>query len=97
MEEETIRLQFQALPFGLSSPRIFTKVMAEALATLPIRGISVTIHLDNLLLFAPSPERLTKHLKYTKDFLENLDWLLNLEKSNQIPSEQITYLGYVLD
>lgn len=77
MEEEAIHLPYQALPFGLSaSPQIFTKVMAVALATLPIRGMSAIVYLDDLLLFAPLSERITKNLKYTKNFLENLGWLL---------------------
>lgn len=53
--EYTIHLQFQALPFALSSlPQIFTKVMAEAM--------------DNLPLFAASPEQLTWDLELTRLF-----------------------------
>ncbi|XP_040215566.1 coiled-coil domain-containing protein 134 isoform X1 [Rana temporaria] len=59
--EEVLHLQFRALPFGLSSsPRIFTKVMAEVLAFLRLRGILIVAYLDDLLLFAPSPEQFSQ-------------------------------------
>ncbi|XP_073489937.1 uncharacterized protein [Aquarana catesbeiana] len=84
----TVHLQFQALPFGLfSSPRIFTKVLAEVMAFLRLQGISVIAYLDDLLLFAACPVQLVK----------GLGWLLNLEKSSLIPSQRITYLGNLLD
>lgn len=69
-KEETFHLQFKALLFGLSSsPWIFTKVMAEALVTVRLRGIYVITYLDDKLLFATISEKLAKVLKYTQDFL----------------------------
>ncbi|XP_077340446.1 uncharacterized protein LOC143984042 [Lithobates pipiens] len=95
---ETIHFQFQALPFGLSSaPRIFTKVLAEAMAFLRLQGVCVIAYLDDLLLFAASPAQLVKDLNLTKRVLTDLGWLLNLEKSSLIPSQQISYLGFLLD
>lgn len=81
--KEHFRLRFRALSFGLSSsPRMFTKVMAEALVFLWLSGISVIAYLDDLLLFAPSLEQLSRDLQFAGSILENLGWLLNLEKSN---------------
>ena len=98
LEGTIVHLQFQALPFGLSSsPRIFTKILAEPIAFLRLQGISIIAYLDDLLLFAASPEQLSRDLEVTKKVLTDLGWLLNLDKSSLIPSQQITYLGYLLD
>lgn len=67
------------------------------MAFLRLRGISIVAYLDDLLLFAPSAEQLTRDLEFTKDFLRGLGWLLNFEKSHLVPSQCITYLGYLLD
>lgn len=63
MEGIIHHLQFKNLPFWLSSsPRIFTKMMSEALALLRLQGIAVISYLDDLLFFAPSRERLQDNL-----------------------------------
>ncbi|XP_040196517.1 uncharacterized protein LOC120929266 [Rana temporaria] len=93
-----VHLQFQALPFGLSSsPRVFTKVLAEPIAFLRLQGVGIIAYLDDLLLFAASPEQVSRDLELTKKTLMDLGWLLNLEKSSLIPSQRIPYLGYTLD
>lgn len=63
--------------------------MAEALAFLLLRGVSIIAHLDDLLLFAAS----AVDLELTEDFLRGLGWLLNLKNSNLVPLQRITYLG----
>lgn len=40
-----------------SSPMIFTIIIAEALAPLRLRGISIVLYLDNLLLFCQNKRR----------------------------------------
>lgn len=92
-------LQFRALPFQLSSaPRIFTKIMEEALAPLRIQGITIVLYLDYLLLFANSKEQLlTTNLSRTQWHLLNLGWLLNKEKSNLVPTQVMWFLGNTID
>ncbi|CAJ0935182.1 unnamed protein product [Ranitomeya imitator] len=47
--------QFVALPFGLATtPRVFTKVMAAAVAILHTRGMVVLPYLDDILIKGPS-------------------------------------------
>ncbi|XP_018409532.1 PREDICTED: breast cancer type 2 susceptibility protein [Nanorana parkeri] len=59
---QTLHFQYKALPFGLSSaPRVFTKVLAEALAPLRLHGIGVIPYLDDLF-FASDQEPLRMHL-----------------------------------
>ena len=91
----TKHLQFRALPFGLSSsPRIFTKVLAEALAPLRLQGVTIVPYLDDLLFIAPSGHQLESDLKVALSFLRSLGWLVNEEKSQMIPSQEVMYLGY---
>lgn len=56
-------LQFGLLPLGLSSsPRVFTKAMAEALNSLRLKGIAIVPYLDSLLLFAESKDQVIVNL-----------------------------------
>lgn len=94
MNSEVLHFQFWALPFGLSfSPRFFTKVLAEALAPLRIRAITVIPYLDDLLFVAHSVQ-LAKDLREAQDFLQSLGWLINWDKSQLTPTQEIQYLGY---
>ncbi|XP_073488866.1 mediator of RNA polymerase II transcription subunit 1-like [Aquarana catesbeiana] len=53
----TLHLQYMALPFGISSaPRIFIKIMAEALKGLRQQGIGVIPYMDDLLFFVETLE-----------------------------------------
>lgn len=95
---EIWHLQFRALPFGLSSsPRVFTKVMAESLEPLRLKGISIVPYLDDLLLFADSRGQVEVNLQTVQTHLRGLGWLLNLQKSNLIPSQRVRFLGYEID
>lgn len=94
----TLHLQYTALPFGISSaPRIFSKIMAEALKGLRQEGIGIIPYLDDLLFFADSAAILENNLRKSMIYLQNLGWLINAEKSQMIPSQRVVYLGYVLD
>lgn len=79
MGKEVLHLQFKVLPLGLSStPQIFTKVMAEALAPLRLQGIAVIPYLDDLPFFAPSREKLQEDLDKAPCHLEALGFLLRV-------------------
>lgn len=79
----TVFFVFNALSFGLASaPRIFTKVLAEALQVLRTTGIQIIAYLDDLLLCVGSPAELEKNLNFTMNHLQPLGWMVNTEKSN---------------
>ncbi|XP_040188033.1 uncharacterized protein LOC120920173 [Rana temporaria] len=95
MGTEIRHFQFQALPFGLSSsPRIFTKVLGEALAPLRLKAITIIPYLDDLLIVAESHQKLLADLQTVLDFLQSLGWLINREKSSLVPAQRVKYLGY---
>lgn len=92
---EVLHFQFRALPFGLASfPRIFTKVLAEALAPLRVRAITVIPYLDKLLFVTQSYQQLEENLQEAQLFLRSLGWLINRDKSQLIPTQEVQYLGY---
>jgi len=77
--------QFRVLPFGLSlSPRVFTRVVAEALAPLQAQGVKVLPYLYDWLV-SPFISR------------SPVGSNSNTGRSCLDPSQQVTYLGMVLD
>ncbi|KAI8511561.1 hypothetical protein Bbelb_106610 [Branchiostoma belcheri] len=90
--------EFQCLPFGLTSaPRVFTKVLRPIVAILRRQGLLIVIFLDDLLIIARSREQCLEHIAIARELLEQLGFVLNLEKSQLIPSQVATFLGLVLD
>ncbi|KAG8579388.1 hypothetical protein GDO81_010859 [Engystomops pustulosus] len=76
-----LHFQFKALPFGISSaPRIFTKIMAEVVAHLRLKGIIIVPYLDDLLLVAKTKSDLKTHLQLVIGLLQDLGWVINRKK-----------------
>ncbi|XP_073442947.1 uncharacterized protein [Dendrobates tinctorius] len=91
-------LQFNALPFGVSpAPRVFTKILREAVISIRLQGICIVPYLDDLLIVAPSVSRLNQDVSKTLQMLESLGWILNLQKSDLHPSPRKKFLGVLLD
>ena len=75
-----------SLPFGLATtPRVFTKVLTPLLANLRAQGIPVMAYLDDLLLVEQSVTQLNHSVLSTVKYLEQLGWVLNLQKSSLQP------------
>ena len=83
--------QFKVLPFSLSlSPRVFTRVVAAALAPLQKQGMKVLPYLDDWLVCAPSQSQVAWD---TARLIQHAAWLGLTVKSHLDPSQQVTYLG----
>jgi len=90
--------EFQCLPFGLySAPRVLTKVLKPMLAELRYQGIRLIMYLDDMLVMAQSREELEKQLQQITALLELLEFLVNREKSQFVPTREIQYLGFLID
>ena len=86
--------QFRALPFGLSTaPLIFTKVLAPVVAIIRTRGIHCHPYLDDLLFRAPSSQELSAQLETVVRILKWAGFLINIKKSNLIPSQDLEFIG----
>ena len=87
--------QFKALVFGLNTaPRTFSKCMKPVVAFIRSKGILIIIHLDDILLAA---QTYVCQTNFVIDLLESLDFRINHEKSQLIPSQRIPFLGFVVD
>ena len=86
------------LPFGLkSSPRVFTKLLKPVVAKLRQEGIHLIVYLDDFLLIAESAAQVERQAQRACQLLEDLGYTVNAEKSCLTATQQVTFLGYVID
>ena len=90
--------QFKALCFGLSTaPQVFTRVMAPVSAILHRMGVRLRRYLDDWLLQASSREQVLLALRTVLRLCRSLGIVVNWEKSQVIPTQQMVYLGVILN
>ena len=90
--------EFQCLPFGLSSaPRVFTKLLKPVVGLLRHQGIRLVIFLDDMLVLAQSKEDLVAQMDQIAQMFRLLDFSINREKSQLRPTQQIQFLGFLID
>ena len=90
--------QFNCLPFGLcTAPRVFTKILKPAMEMLRSLSIRLVVYMDDMLLMAESRQKLTEHVQLTLFLLENLGFVVNSKKSILVPSQEIEFLGMIVN
>ena len=88
----------KVLYFGLSTaPQVFTRVMAPVSAILHRMGVRLRRYLDDWLLQASSCEQVLLALRTLLQLCRRLGIVVNWEKSQVIPTQQMVYLGVILD
>ena len=93
-----ILLEFACLPVEVATaPRVFTKLMKPVVAMLRQRGVRLIIYLDDMLIIAESTSLALHHAASALNLLESLDFVVNYHKSQLIPSQQIEFLGFLVD
>ena len=86
--------QFTALPFGLAiAPLEFTKVVKEVKLMAQTRAIRIHQYLDDWLLRAPC----LQHTQTLLALCKQLGWVVNMKKSNLLPQQVFTFVGYRFD
>ena len=89
--------QFKVLCFGLSTaPQVFTRVMAPVSAILHRMGVRLRRYLDDWLLQASSREQVLA-LMTVLQLCRRFGIVVNWEKSQVIPTQQMVYLRVILD
>ena len=89
---------FQCLPFSIASaPRVFTKIMKVVFSHIRCLGISSFYYIDDSLLQDSDFNIANKNTKLVREFIESLGFLINKEKSNFVPSQQIVFPGFIFD
>ena len=93
-----ISYQYKALPFGLATaPRVFSKIMQEAMKQLRERSIRLVQYLDDILVIASSPVQLREHTKIVAQCLQTLGFILSEKKCVFNPMQVIKFLGFMVD
>ena len=86
--------QFRALPMGLcTSARIFTRLIKVVKEYVQKRGIFLHQYIDDWLVHAKDPCLVHKHTQVVKHIAESLGYVINVKKSEFIPSQEFVYLG----
>jgi hypothetical protein len=90
--------QFKCLPFGLAcAPWVFTKTLRPVAAQLRQLGMRLIVYIDDILVLAESQRKAQEHLLGLVYLLENLGFVINKEKSILDPTQEIEFLGFVIN
>ena len=90
--------RFKVMPFGLNSaPRIFTKLFKPILRLLRSPGMLLIIYLDDILLIASTADLCLAQGKFLRKLLQDLGFLVNINKSVLTPTKRIIFLGFLID
>ncbi|XP_045103516.1 uncharacterized protein LOC123499522 isoform X1 [Portunus trituberculatus] len=93
MHEEHLYF-FKALPFGLNvAPYIFTRLLRYPLGVLHRSGIPVIAYLDDWMIWGKSQTDAARAFNTTLQYIQKLGFIVNMEKSQAIPSTDTEWLG----
>ncbi|TKS65234.1 hypothetical protein D9C73_027835 [Collichthys lucidus] len=79
-----------------SPPRVFIRCTEAAVAPFRRRGIRLATYLDDWLLLAQSEQEARVHTRIVTEHLINLGFVINMEKSQLSPTQEICFLGLSL-
>ena len=90
--------QFNAIPFGLStSPSVFTRVMRPITAFAHRHAVRLHCYLDDLFSNPDSETEAKVQIHWLVRLATLLGLKINLIKSNIIPTQQMIYLGILIN
>lgn len=90
--------QFTCLPNGLgSAPRKFTKLLKPVFSTLRDKGFTSVVYLDDTYLQGNTYEECFDNITATKELLLRVGFVINYEKSVLIPTQELVFLGFILN
>ena len=89
--------QFCVLPFGLNdAPRAFTKTLKHPVRILRSLGFKTLVCVDDIIPAASTRKRFIYQGQILIKTLENLGFVINMEKSNLAPSQMVLSLGFIV-
>ena len=90
--------QYTCLPNGLSSaPRIFTKLMKPIYSALRSHRLQSIAYIDDSLLYGDTYEECFGNVRTTIKMMTQTWFMIHEKKSALVPTQRITFLGFVLD
>ncbi|KAM4698712.1 uncharacterized protein WCC33_014250 [Rhinophrynus dorsalis] len=72
-------------------------LLKPVIAFLRSRGIRLIIYLDDMLFMSQDPTVLIEHAACAIRLLSNLGFLINWEKSQLIPTQELEFLGFMVN
>ena len=99
LEFEGVDYFYSCLCFGLNAgPRIFTKCVKRIIQFFrSVFAIWITFYLDDLLAQNLDPQKLLAQSQMMILVLHLLGFKVNFKKSDLVPSQRVTYLGFIFD
>lgn len=95
---DNVLYQFTCLPNGLSSgPRKFTKILKPPISHCQRNGAVVSGYIDDLITLANTFTKCFNNINLIIDTFSKLGFVIHPEKSLFVPSQCITYLGFIID
>ncbi|KAN0001096.1 hypothetical protein ACTFIZ_002305 [Dictyostelium cf. discoideum] len=93
-----INYVFKSLPFGYKlSPWVFTQVLKVVARYLRIHGIRCIFYLDDILIISSSRSQSVQDVKFVVNLFIRLGFIINQRKSILIPTQEIEFLGFVIN
>ena len=90
--------QYTCMANGLScAPRVFTKLLKPVYATLHNLGYLSLGYIDDSYLQGDTSSECLKNVKVTASLFKKVGFYLHPTKSVIIPTQRLTFLGFVLD
>ena len=90
--------QYRALPNGpTTAPRLFTKILKPALASLRRQNHIVMAYLDDILIVGKTLELAKLAVTVTKSLFQKLGFVIHPDKSKLTPFVIMDYLGFTIN
>ena len=90
--------QFTCLPNGLAeAPRQFTKILKVPFAHFRAQGQDNSANIDDSCLLGTSFDDCHRNVEMTTTLLDSLGFTIHPDKSCLVPTQVLTYLGFILD
>ena len=97
-QRKGVTYHYITMPQGYKdSPRLFCRLMAPILSHLRSLFIDILCYIDDTFLHSCSSYQLQQNLDFTRQFFQQCGLTVNVEKSSLVPSQQMEFLGFLLD
>ncbi len=95
---ENQRYQFTCLVMGLSiSPKFFSKLVGVLVQLARRWGVQISYYMDDTLLRAQAFSQASENTQLVGNLFQQAGFLLHRDKSVTTPTQQIKYLGFIID
>ena len=92
------KYRYKVMPNGINcGPRTFTRLTRPIVALARLHGIALIIYIDDVVIVAKSYEKCLSDIRFVKDLLESVGFIINEKKSVLKPVQLIHALGFAIN